>query len=331
MAPSPQLTVQCKIVGHASPRWKSAASESRRIENNEALSQRRADALMKEFKSALTKELGKYRLKFLENVSYADDTQPDHTAVIGSEALGQRESLLRAGGNKANDDAKYRRTDVTVRIARSTQDAMPTKVRQLYQRSIKSKFWYLRVGVSASVTAVAGFEFFRVKLRNWMGDEAAGSVAAVSGGVGLKYSASPYSWSEEASFSTAKEVGFHDFHGTRVRYTSAGLVAGVGYSRSYLTFYGMGPDAASLHVGGWSTGLQVSLDTSEGILVLDMVPGDHTIDHYDETEWNSVRSDWITEQKLTVYFDNAQWALLPDQVTQIRAFSAKVAKDIRTN
>lgn len=328
---APQLTVQCKIVGQASPRWKSAASESQRIKNNEVLSQHRADAFVKEFESALTKELGKYQLKFLENVSVADDAQPDRTAVIGAEALGQRESLLRAGGNRTNNDATYRRTDVTVRVARSTQDAMPTKVQKLYKRSTKSKFWYVSVGVSGSVTAVAGFEFFRVKLRNWSGDEASGSVVAVAGGVGLKYSASPYSWTEEASFSTAKEVGFEDFHGTRVRYTNAGLVIGVGYTRSYLTFYGMGPDAASLYVGGWSTGLQASLDTSEGILVLDIVPPDYAIVRYDDTEWNSVRSDWITEQKLTLYFDTEKWVLLPNQITQIRAFAQKVAKDIRTN
>lgn len=305
--------------------------ESQRVGNNEALSRHRADAVMKEFKSDLTKELGKYRLKFLENVSYADDTQPNDTVVIGSEARGQRESLLSAGGNRANDDAKYRRSDVTIRIARSTQDAMPTKVQRRYERSTKSKFWYASVGVSASAEAVAGFEFFRVKLRSWNGDEASGSVVAVAGGVGLKYSASPYSWTEEASFSTRKEVGFDDFHGTRVRYTNVGLVVGVGYSRSWLTFYGMGPDAASLQVGGWQTGAQADLSTSEGVLVLDTVPGDYTIERYDETEWNSVRSDWITEQKLSVYFDDAQWALVHDQFNQIRAFAAKVANDIRTN
>jgi hypothetical protein len=32
MAPSPQLTVQCKIVGHASPRWKSASTNPSALE-----------------------------------------------------------------------------------------------------------------------------------------------------------------------------------------------------------------------------------------------------------------------------------------------------------
>jgi hypothetical protein len=331
MVPSLQLTVQCRIVGHASPRWKGASTESLRVGNNEALSRRRADAVMKEFKSELTKVLGKYRLNFLENVSYADDSQPNETVVMGSEAMGQRESLLSAGGNKGNDDARYRRTDATVRIARSTQDALPTKVQRRYERSTKSKFWYVSVGVSASVTAVVGFGFMRIKLRNWKGDEASGSIATAGGGVSLKYNFSPYSWTEEASFTTDKEVGFDDFHGTRVRFTNAGLVVGVGYSRSYLTFWGMGRDAASLQVGGWQTGLQASLDISEGLLILDTVPADYTIEKYDETEWNAVRSDWITEQKLSLYFDDAQWALVPDQLNKIRAFAANVASDIRTS
>ena len=38
MAPLPQLTVKCQIVGHASPRWKSAKSEAERVQNNEVLS-----------------------------------------------------------------------------------------------------------------------------------------------------------------------------------------------------------------------------------------------------------------------------------------------------
>jgi hypothetical protein len=236
-----------------------------------------------------------------------------------------------AGGNRTNDDAVFRRADITVRIAHSTQDSLPTKVRQRYERSTKSHFWYVSVGVSGSVTAVAGFEFFRLRLRNNLGDEAAGSVAAVSGGVGAKYSYSPYSWTEEASFYTDRKVGFEDFHGTRVRYTSAGLVLGVGYSRSYLTFYGMGRDAASLHVGGWSTGAQISMDTSEGILLIDLVPSDYTIDYYSTTEWNEVRSDWIIEQKLSIFFETGQWTLLPGKIADIREFAAKVAKDVRPN
>ena len=74
----------------------------------------------------------------------------------------------------------------------------------------------------------------------------------------------------------------------------------------------------------------VSLDTSEGIFVLDSVPSDYTIDHYDETEWNEVRSDWITEHKLSVFFESGQSTLLPARAGEIRAFATKLANDIRT-
>jgi hypothetical protein len=325
------LTVQCQIVGHASPRWKGASTEAQRVKNNDVLSQRRAEAFMKEFKPALEKELGKYQLKFLENVSYAEDQQPDQSATIGAQARGQRDSLPLAGGDKKNDAANFRRSDIVVRIARSTQDAMPTKVTQTYKRSTKSKFWYASVGASGSVTAIAGFEFFRVKLRNDKGDEAMGSVVAVAGGVGAKYSASPYSWTEQASFSTKREVGFEDFHGVHVRYTTAGLVIGIGYSRAYLTFYGMGPDAASLHVGGWTTGVQVSMDVAAGILFLDTVPSNYAIERYDATEWQDIRSDWITQQKLSVFFETGESKLSAARVSEIKAFAKKVATDIRTN
>jgi hypothetical protein len=331
MGTQPGLTVQCTIVGHASPRWKGAAADSARVQNNETLSKNRAQAVTAELKSALAKELGGYRLDFRDGQSYADDMQPDQSATIDWEARGQRESLVLAGGDRTNDDPTYRRTDLTVRIARSTQDAVPTKVRSKYERSTKSKFWYASVGVSASVEAVAGFEFFRVKLRNWRGDEATGSVAAVAGGVGLKYSYSPYSWTEEASFSTPEEIGFERFHGVHVRYTTTGLVIGAGYTLAWLTFYGLGRDAASLQVGGWSTGAQLSMDFSEGILLLDTVPGDLTIDYYDDVTWNQVRSDWITEQKFSLYFADNQWALTADQITKIGQFATRVANDIRTN
>ena len=55
-----------------------------------------------------------------------------------------------------------------------------------------------------------------------------------------------------------------------------------------------------------------------------------TDDQYDD-EWNLVRSDWITEQKLSVYFSDNQWVLVADQIAEIRRFANQVANDIRTN
>jgi len=329
MAPPAKLTVRVEIVGHASPLWKGAKTEDERVKNNDVLSKQRAEAFMREFKPALEKALGKYQLNFV-TASHTEGNEPDRSATVGTWGIGQRESLRKAGGDKTNNASIYRRTDVVVQIARSVQEQLPEKVTRTYQRSTKSKFWYASVGVGGSVTAVAGFELFRVNLRNNLGDEAQGSVAAVAGGVGAKYSFSPYSWTDEASFMTNREVGFEDFHGTTVRYTTAGLVIGIGYSRAYLTFYGMGPDAASLHVGGWSTGVQVSMDLAEGILVLDTVPSNYAIERYDTTEYHDWRSDWMTRQDVSIFFDSGESKLSPAAAKEIQAFALKVAEDIRT-
>ena len=328
---SPQLTVKCQIVGHSSPRWRSAPTDTQRVLSNENLSRQRADALMSEFRTALSRSLGQYQLKFIENRSYAEELQPDQSMVIEAESMGQRQSLRDAGGDRTNDDAKYRRCDLLVKIARSTQDEMPTKIVEKSLRSSRSHFWYASTGVGASVDVGFGVGFMRIKLRNNLGDSAEGSVASAGGGLGLKYAFSAINWSDEASFYTSRDVGFGDFHGVRVRYTNAGLVIGIGYARSYLTFYGMGPDASSQHVGGWTTGLQASLDISEGILVLDTVPPDFAIERIDMTRWNMIRSDWITQQNASVYYDNNQWNLLPRQRNDVATFAAKVAQDIRTN
>lgn len=327
-----QLTVKCSIVGQASPRWRGSGSDALRVQLNEKLGQQRADSFLQQFESDLTRALGKYKLKFIKNVEYQDDLQPDQSAVIGTESVGQRETFRLSGNNRTNDDAQFRRVDVVVRIARSNQEMIPTKVINRYTRPTKSKFWYASVGVSASVEAGVGFNFMRVKIRNNMGDEASGSVATVSGGFGLKYSFSPYDWTNEASFFVSGGAGFEDFHGCLVRFSNASVVVGFGYALSYLTFYGMGPDAKSLDVGGWQTGLSLSLDTSPfGMLILDTVPPQYKIEHIDSTEWNEVRSDWRTEQRVSSYFATERWQLDPAQLAQIREFADRVAADVRTS
>lgn len=330
MSPRLHLTVDCKIVGHASPRWRSASSENQRVGKNEALSLQRANVVQHAFEAALTKELAGFSLKFLHDVSYSEDTQPDRTAVIGTEARGQRDSLVAAGGNRANDDAKYRRTDLTVRIARATQDSMPTKVEHRWGHTTKTKNWY--VGVGASVSGGEGLvgAIARLKLRNMWDQEAEGNIYVGGAGIGSPINLVVHSWSDDASVVTDRDVGFDDFHGCHVRYTSGGVTIIVGRSWSYLTFWGLGPGAASRSVGGWQAGVEVGASFNDGILYLDRVPRDYLINTYTATEWNAVRSDWTTKHTLASYFADAESSLSPSEADGIRRFAADAARDIRT-
>ena len=217
MPPHLRLIVDCKVVGHASPRWRAASSERQRVERNEKLSLKRAEGVSKAFEVALTKELGGILLKFLRDVTYADNSQPDQTAVIGTEAHGQRDSLLLAGGDRTNDDAKYRRTDLTVRVARATQDEMPTKVRRRWKHITKTKTWHVNVGGSVSAGEGVVATGARLKLRNMWDQEAEGAILTGGGGFGLPINVVVKSWSSEATFETDRDVGFDDFHGCHVR------------------------------------------------------------------------------------------------------------------
>ena len=61
----------------------------------------------------------------------------------------------------------------------------------------------------------------------------------------------------------------------------------------------------------------------------DRVPLDYQVDFYNETEWNSIRSDWMTAHNLSTYFGDGAWELTPKTVNEIRQFAADVARDIR--
>jgi hypothetical protein len=72
------------------------------------------------------------------------------------------------------------------------------------------------------------------------------------------------------------------------------------------------------------------MDLGTGILVLDTVPSNYATERYDTTEWQDVRSDWITQQKLSVFFDTGESKLTSAGISEIKTFATKVATDIRT-
>src|SRR5262249_12418947 len=148
---------------------------------------------------------------------------------------------------------------------------MPTRVRQKWGHSTKTKWWYVGVGAGVSIDVGVGVSKLAVKLRNMWGQEATGSIGALGGGFGLK-AGGTISLSADSSFMTDREVGFENFHGAHVRYTTAGVSVLYGYSKAYLTFWDLGAGAASIPVGGWSKGVEASASLNDGLLHLHSVP-----------------------------------------------------------
>ena len=336
---SARLLVECEIVGHASPRWRAARSEQDRVRNNDRLSQQRADALAGVFAKQLREHLKGYSLEFRYNQTVADaNSLPQQTVLVGAAGRGQRESIVLAGGNKSADDQIYRRADLNVKVARMTQEEVPTVVTS--KTSSKHKWWYVGVGLTFSVGYGAPTaSFLRLKLTNFFGQTAEGSIVTGGGGWSYLPFAAAKSWSDDSSFITNRPVEFNDFHGCHVQYNSASVPVGVfyAYNWSYLTFRGMGAGADSIPVGGWESGIDFGGTLNEGILILDHVPPGYIITDQAGTVTN--KSEWITTHNLQVFFEDGK-ADLSKSTTDLRSglpavagimrFAAKVAADVRS-
>lgn len=304
-----RLVADVQIVGQASPRWRGAHSEADRIEKNQRLSENRAAAVKRVIEPTLKHALARMNQTFQYDVSYPDDSAiPDNTVVIGASGLGQSDAILAAHGDKRNNDPNFRRVDVRIRIAQQLQENVPRRVVSAYKQSTKTRFWY--VSVAAGVTVAAGSLLF-VQLRNQYDQTATGQ--AIVGGAGIGFTAVPgfdkgakgsASFGDETPFYTSVPVGFEAFDGAGIRYTSASVGLFVGYELDYLTFYRLGPGAAHLSVGGVNLGAQIgaSAISGNGVLWLDHLPPDYVIKNYARTEFETYKSSWISDHKVSLFF-----------------------------
>lgn len=331
------LLVDCQIVGHASPRWKSAPSEGERVHRNEVLSVQRANAVQKYFETAFKSKLKGYTMEFRYASILDDDSVPSGTILVGATGRGQGESIVSAHGDKSADDQQYRRVDLSVRVARKNTEVIPTRVKNKWGHSTKTKSWWVSVGFSTGIYVAAGASYLIVRLRNMYYQTADGSCFVVGAGAGLTFKpldvirlTASVSFSDETSLYTDEPVGFEDFHGVHIRYTSATVALFGGYNWSYITFWGMGAGAASRPVGGWSLGgdLGLSANLNDGILLLHRVPSDYIIEEYDATEWQNNTSEWTTQHSLPIYFGDAKADIGPEKV-KLDRFAAEVANDIQ--
>jgi len=340
-----KIVVNCMITAHASPRWRGARSDQQRVANNEQLALQRAEAVKKIIEQKLRNKLADYSLEFYFNQSVIDEEGlPDNSVMIGAIGRGQRDSIVAARGNRSNNDELYRRVDTEVRIARKIEEDIPTEVVHRYKQPTRSKFWYVSTSAGIGLHVGAGVNVIFVELRN-LYQKATGIAYASGVGVGLSgighlistmsktellRAAASASFGDEASFSTDREVGWSDFHGRRIRYTSASIQIVFGGEWSYLSFSNMGKGAQSIPVGGLSIAADASLSASTGVglLYLFDVPADWVVQRYNATEWHTHTSRWITSHSLPIRFATGS-SDLRQSMPIIDEFVGKISQDFR--
>jgi hypothetical protein len=295
----------------------------------------------------LQNKLCDYSLEFIFDQSVADDDSlPDGGVLVGSVSRGQTDSLVAAKGDRSNDDPIYRRVDINVRIARRLDEAIPTEVIHHYEKRTKSRDWYVSASAGIALHAIAGVTVLFIELRNTYGQKATGVAYAAGGGIGLSgighliskmskiqlmRAAASASFGDEASFRTNREVGFSDFHGTRVFYGSASIALVAGYELSSLSFVDMGWGAVNLPVGGVSLSaadVSASLSGGLGLLSLFNVPSDYVVRSYKATQWHTLTSDWVTTHSLPVFFASGS-ADIRNVMTDVDRFADVVSRDFR--
>ncbi len=258
--------IRIRIVGHASPRWRSATASIGNQKNFE-LAMRRANAV----KAELEKLLGAHST--LQFVQFAVSLENEEgTVAVQATSHGNHDTLKEANNDRSDNHPERRRVDVYFEVSTRKTGEAGVCVPISY-RTTRTREWLVSVSLSAGFSLAVVVQMLKIKLINGRTkDEMQGTAWTIGGGgkfstkqkarkfsiesgPGVSVGANLSIWSAPVPFTTKEEINFEDFRNVAVRYTTFGASAKiVGYEFSYISFVGLGPGAQHISVGGWNTG-----------------------------------------------------------------------------
>ncbi len=323
--PSEQLagSLRVRIVAHASPRWRGAKNTAEADKNNMELSRLRMEQVRDVVDVRLQDKLGP-RVKIDYDLEYAESDEPG-SVVVTDEAHGSQETLVAAKGNRVRNDPYFRRVDVYIDDAATTRDYSGLSTpRRSATIEMKTTHWQVRVGVTASASLVGAAGLVELKLRNAdTGREGDFHIIGVGPGT-IGVSASKAVSDDYTDFYTDDPVGFADFDGAGVNYSSFGIgLVFADYERSYLTFPSMGEGAKDIDVSGWNVGAELKIG---GDSISSRLGADGSGPPSDEYEIHSEHGETFMDTKSTgsdlyiAFFETGKWVLPPKDRTELRKF-----------
>jgi hypothetical protein len=258
-----------EIVGHASPRWRSAATPAIADANNWQLAEERAEMTRIEVETLLANLMPNRQLVFEYTFKRSSEAPSDEPVkalnepadiAIGVEGRGSTETLGEAGkrGRTANDDP-MRRVDVTVVLHSETETDVEEDVERKEEKSSATTDWSMWVTGQAGVQVVGGASGIMVQLKNektGVTGTYAGWTGSIGASVGVQIAQT--SIPDFSSFTTPEPMTFDDFSGSNFTITSAGLNLGIGYTWGTFTFDhfsgGKPTPGDGVNIGGVSMG-----------------------------------------------------------------------------
>ena len=316
-----------RIVAHASPRWKSAKGPTDADKRNERLSRQRAQTVKGIVDAALRSALGS-NADIRYEVEYAPGDEREGLTTLGSEAVGSRETLVEAKGDRTANADNQRRVDVFVdRIDRRQEHAgrsgAPTTKTSLTDR------WRILPGLSAGGAVFGGYGGISVRLINAdTGHEGFAHIRGWTGGTQAGIGAAASVGGDPVSFFTDRPMGFKDFEGQPVTFSSIGVgLVFVGWERARLGFDNLGSAAQELDVGGWNVGakLEAGITRLEGTFHFDNVAPSDEYTVPSQTEFVPFTSSERHGDLHTAFFETGASKLAPADVKTLETFVLQAA------
>ena len=262
--------VKIDVVGHASPRWRSARTAQRADDLNWNLAEDRARQVRTEAERLLKNLLPNRNLVFEYRYSPSSDMTPSAPIRALDEPVdialdfrgrGSTETLAEAGkrGRKANDDP-MRRVDVRVSIHSQGETDVEEKIERSERKHGATSDWSIYVTGEAGVEAVGKASAILIQLKNNKTGRIgtyAGWTSGVGASVGINIAKT--SLPDFENFKTPEPMTFADFSGANFSIQSHGFAVGVfgaEYSKfRFEHFLGGKPVPSSrIQVGGLSFG-----------------------------------------------------------------------------
>ena len=237
--PSRSRKLRLTIVGHASPRWRGAASNTEADRLNEKLANQRADAVRAKVEQLLRQRLGQER---------ADQTTspwPPARRSPGSHfrpaGRGSREALQEEHKKRRSDDEYDRRVDVNIELA-TTEDVRGG--RSLPSKQATSRHWSVSINEFKLLRALGAAGGIQPAIRNRQTGKEVLATAKLYGGAWFKMN--PFSTKEETGTRRHGSIRipispYRISRGTEVDITRVDAKVGLGVTFLYLTFPSIAP------------------------------------------------------------------------------------------
>lgn len=335
--------VQVHIIGHASPRWRSAVTDREADQRNAELSEDRAQATRAEVETLVREALPGHDLAFRYDYTPADAHNEPSGVILGSESKGSVETLGEAGARqrKAND-SEMRRVEVTVDLSSFIDSTRVEEVEETHQESTATRDWALKVAFTAQVQVGAGVGYIMLKIKNGKtGEEATAHGGFSKGGAGVSAKLDKFDkataiggtvdWGDYTNFATGKPVTFSDFDYINFCLRTHGVSIGaIGYEVAKLTLFDLpGGTVWGIDVGGWNSG-KLGIDLASlayGMIKVENAPRGTRHVKSMRTQVDRFESSAVEEHRHRVLFQTGQSTIRPDEQKKLRAYVVSAVRN----